>query len=836
MPSPAVRTLSIFALFLSISAAGPRLHGAGDEELLIVTCARPCNDVRTTVRALGGEVTQLYDNLDAIAVSMPAGRVRELAAAFGADALRKDVVVSLPPRADVVELDGVDALESPAEAHARAFLETAPANYSYNNALTGAAALHAAGERGRDVVVAVIDSGVQAASPALAGTVIGGENLVPAAQDPVASATSRLNDWHGTAVGAMIAAHVNVLASATSRTAASLRLYSPASVFACGTVPGVTCTAGQWIIPVVGTAPEARIYAMKVFPSQGGGAPESRIIAAMDRAITLRRNFNRGVPSPPLAPAIENDPTKYESLNIQVVNMSLGGATLFAGRDLEDQLTTQMLEVGITLVTSAGNDGFAAMTNGSPGTGFGSLTVAAANTAVHERVLRDAQIPSQPVGIGALYRPTTHTQTAYFSSRGPTADGRIKPEIAANGLASFAVAFFGVSAQGQIVSCGSPAALAGSCLPRTFFVSGTSFASPTVAGAAALLRHAVPGASARETREALIMGANPTLIGDKSRAIDQGAGFVDIPASLALLQTGIEDEGGDDDGRHGRGRHGDNDDDEGDEIGAGGKSVALNLLRAGFRPVHFVRDRYTRHLDKLVPGQVIQFFIPSDERTDRLTVSFSNVRPENPAVVNQLFGDDLFVMGVDAPTSFAVHRIENPPGSEGVFVAGNATFTIDDPQTGFVRLAVQGDWTNAGPISADVTIERTRRPFGWHSGTGKVAQDDLIPVTVDVPAGTAQAVFELFWKQNWSRYPTNDLDMYVVNPAGQLVVDAAGNPVGASLSSPERAVVASPAPGQWTILVNGFLVHDGKSWRRHDRQDDFTVRATADGELLKVRR
>ena len=47
--------------------------------------------------------------------------------------------------------------------------------------------------------------------------------------------------------------------------------------------------------------------------------------------------------------------------------MSLGGPTLFAGRDIEDQLTLAMLEVGITIVASAGNDGFAAMTGGSPG-------------------------------------------------------------------------------------------------------------------------------------------------------------------------------------------------------------------------------------------------------------------------------------------------------------------------------------------------------------------------------------------------------------------------------------------------------------------------------------
>ena len=57
-----------------------------------------------------------------------------------------------------------------------------------------------------------------------------------------------------------------------------------------------------------------------------------------------------------------------------------------------------LLDAGITVVTSAGNDGFAAMTGGSPGTGFGSLTIGASSTPVHERVLRDNQFG---VGIGA---------------------------------------------------------------------------------------------------------------------------------------------------------------------------------------------------------------------------------------------------------------------------------------------------------------------------------------------------------------------------------------------------------------------------------------------------
>ena len=341
--------------------------------------------------------------------------------------------------------------------------------------------------------------------------------------------------------------------------------------------------------------------------------------------------------------------------------MSVGGPTLFAGGDLEDQLTLQMLDVGITIVTSAGNDGFAAMTGGSPGTGFGSLTVGASSTPVHERVLRDIQFGFAGSG-RPLYRPFDGVQTAYFSARGPTADGRFDPELSANGFASYVNAFAAVRGT-ALVSCGAPGATG--CASRIIFVSGTSFSGPTVAGAAALLRGAAPSATATETRNALVRGANPEIVSDGLGRIDQGAGFLDVSASLALLEAGMAS-GELSNSR----RHRDEEDDDEDEVGKGGQSVAGNLRRLGIRPVHFSRDRFTTQVNRLKPGQVAQFYVPSDIFTSKLVVSITNIVQENPpAQQNLLFGDDIFVMGVDAPTSFAVHRI----GSGGVFVGADGS-------------------------------------------------------------------------------------------------------------------------------------------------------------------
>src|SRR4029079_2833767 len=148
----------------------------------------------------------------------------------------------------------------------------------------------------------------------------------------------------------------------------------------------------------------------------------ARIAAAMDRAITLKKNFDAGVPSAPVNPGCgaENNPCVYNSLNIQVVNMSLGGLTLFAARDLEDQITTEMLKANITVAIAAGNSGPGAMTSESPGTGPGSLTAAAAATPAHGRILRDLIFG---LGFGDLLFPFSGIQTATFSSRGPSADG-----------------------------------------------------------------------------------------------------------------------------------------------------------------------------------------------------------------------------------------------------------------------------------------------------------------------------------------------------------------------------------------------------------------------------
>ncbi|HEU0094671.1 MAG TPA: PPC domain-containing protein, partial [Vicinamibacteria bacterium] len=274
--------------------------------------------------------------------------------------------------------------------------------------------------------------------------------------------------------------------------------------------------------------------------------------------------------------------------------------------------------------------------------------------------------------------------------------------------------------------------------------------------------------------------------------------------------------------------------------------VASNIRKAGFEPISFRNDRYTAHVADLRPGQVTQFFVPSDARTDRLTVTLSNITPELPAAQqNALFGDDVFLNVVDAPTSLGVFRLSQ-------FVNANSTSIIDNPQTGLVRVALQGDSTNAGKISADVTIERTRAPQGRPSAVGRIAEGEDVVYEVAIPAGAAQAVFETSWLATWARYPTNDLDMVLINPSGAV------NVTGATSNSPERVEISKPAAGTWTIVIQGLSVHppgsdgdddreaaDAENENRHhggQGDDDYdqaakeryALRVTVDGSRLQI--
>ena len=778
MSSKSIR-LSLIALVLfAVSAEST------EREDVIILGAGSSEELTDTIEKLGGVVTKKYENVNALAVSIPRGLRSEVEALAGVETIVRDEWVPAPHPIEAASVGHDGGSLSPRIVVGEELAEARrahPHNYTFSNQLTGASTLHGQGFEGDGVIVAVIDTGVTnepVSTPALydwthgVSKVLGGESFILGASEP--SATSSLNDPHGTWAACMIVADVGFIFDnddPVSPVVSAVTHWAPGSV--------IPVDATTSMVPMRGAAPGALLYAMKVFPSTGASTPSSIIMAAMDRAITLRRNFNDGVPSVPVSGSgTEDDPFVYDSLRIDVVNMSLGGSTLYAGRNLMDTLTQGMLAVGIVPVVSAGNAGPAAMTGEAPGTGFGALTVGAASTATHERIAAEIGVVAGIPVEGDSWRASDHVQTAYFSSRGPTADGRIDPEVLAHGHWVFTNAPF-LEASGTVLPS-----------PVVWWVSGTSFAAPAVAGAAALLRQAAPSATATQIRNALTSSADRSVLGDMSKPIDQGKGFIDIPAALALLRN-----------RRVSTRIG---------MSSPSPNVIENVRDRGFNVI--ARGAQAK-LNHLMPGQVKHFFVRIDRSTHHLDVTLENIQPAlDPSEQNPFFGDDLFLDIVDSPTSFKWTLASG-------FVNGNVTVPIDDPQHGLVRIAVMGDWTNAGPVSAHLRIARRRSNLPNPTAIGATPPSGACElVDAVVPPGVSELAALLSWKYNWGFYPTNDLDLYVADPSATVNS-------GATMASPERVTISNPAPGVWSFFVCGVEINQPS-------KDTWQLRVTADGKRL----
>jgi hypothetical protein len=752
--------------------AGPRVIKPGDEpgggggippsqelnqpEAFLIRSEKPYGAVVSAVTGLGGEVTHQFVNVDAIAAKIPRGQVAALEALLGPGALLKDQIIPRPVAVDILKgrnfaLPAVgNPLSIPYEsvaglsaAEIQAIAAT-PDAYLFNNSVINVNALHAAGFAGQGVVVGVIDSGYRPGFPHLSldGSVIGGENF---SGDGIAW-NSFSNDGHGTFVAGMISANVQFGFPANSFLANTIKTYSPESV-----LPGN-------VVPMIGTAPLSSIYALKVFPVGGLGADTSDILDAIDRAIELRQLYDAGMPG---------------GVNIKVVNMSLSGPTLYAGRDLFDQAVEAFLENDIVAVDSAGNTGPSSITVGSPGTSYGALTVGAASLSHNLRILAELQFGP---GIGGLYWPSDGAQSSSFSSRGPNADGRRDPDVTASGEACFGMGFAPTTGSLSIAS-------------------GTSFSSPSTAGVAAVLRQAFPTATARQIRKAIIMGANPDFLADDPTGSDQGAGYVDAEAARVLLAGGSVP-------------------DAVEPPPWTTPWVSLNLLiNAGLHVKHGNVNKSFTNLEPGERGEVLYYVPPF---TDQVTINVTNIVPElPPEQQNVFFGDDIFFNVHSAKTS---RQPGNGDYLAGGFLVGDSTVTIPNPERGIMRVTLSGDFTNAGRVSANVSISSTQDVDLSFSNTGIVQEFDLLEVPVTVPAGTALAQFELAWFDGWENYPANDIDLILIDPFGGINFD------GATLDSVERATIANPAAGNWIAIISGFDIPKGK--------DRYFLRVTLDGTVI----
>jgi hypothetical protein len=135
------------------------------------------------------------------------------------------------------------------------------------------------------------------------------------------------------------------------------------------------------------------------------------------------------------------------------------------------------------------------------------------------------------------------------------------------------------------------------------------------------------------------------------------------------------------------------------------------------------------------------------------------------------------------------------------------TTSISIPESGLdfglVRINLAGDDDNAGRVRATVTVDKDKGPPVARTrriAKGKVGQSELDVHAFEVEPDTSELTLYLSWGNSWAKWPTNDLDLLLVDPDGNLLLD------GATLATPERVFLTDPMPGPWFAGVQGFTV------------------------------
>ena len=200
-----------------------------------------------------------------------------------------------------------------------------------------------------------------------------------------------------------------------------------------------------------GVAPRCRLISLKVLNKDGDGRA-SDVMAALQY---IREELN-------------GDP---KLLRVQGVNLSVGyefDAEMFAcGQSPLCVEVDRLVKSGVVVVVAAGN------------TGYGRIPALARQTKIGlSNTINDPGNSALAITVGATHRDSPHIYgVSYFSSKGPTGDGRLKPDLVAPGE--------------RITSCAAGRKLKSNggevddSLPSYVDDTGTSMAAPHVSGAIA---------------------------------------------------------------------------------------------------------------------------------------------------------------------------------------------------------------------------------------------------------------------------------------------------------------------------------------------------------------
>jgi serine protease AprX len=231
-------------------------------------------------------------------------------------------------------------------------------------------------------------------------------------------------------------------------------------------------------LDVQGVCPDLRLYDMRVL-DENGESDEFSILAALQFIQYLNAHSEH-----PLLHGVNLS----LSIRHKVRNFACGCTPVC-------EETERLVKAGIVVVAAAGNDGYldAEMTGNAFSEGYRSISIT------------DPGNAQGVITVGATHRDSPHTYgVSYFSSRGPTGDGRMKPDLVAPGE--------------KITSTVPEGGLKS--------MDGTSMAAPHVSGAAALLIARHRELVGKPGRVKQILCETATDLG-RERYF-QGSGMVDI--------------------------------------------------------------------------------------------------------------------------------------------------------------------------------------------------------------------------------------------------------------------------------------------------------------------
>ncbi len=283
------------------------------------------------------------------------------------------------------------------------------------------------GVTGAGVKIAVVDTGIDAEHPDLAGRVVAVTDFTGEGEGD--------NNGHGT--------HVAGIAAGSG-----------------------AASGGKYR----GVAPEASLLAAKALRRSGSGSM-SDVMAGVEWAVEQ---------------------------GAQVINLSLGGPPMPCdGTDALSAICDAAVDAGVVVCVAAGNSGPGSGTIGAPGCAHKVITVGA-----------------------TVSSSTDYDTIASFSSRGPTADGRVKPDVALPGV--------------DIISCRAQGTFMGTIIDDHYTqASGTSMATPHCTGVVALVLQAAPELTPEQVKARIMQAARDMGIDPNT----QGRGRVDAYAAY-LDQAG----------------------------------------------------------------------------------------------------------------------------------------------------------------------------------------------------------------------------------------------------------------------------------------------------------